>query len=176
MAILPPSGQSPRERYLACMRGEPMDRVPLVLEGLAYPTHKAAAEEPDALRREVALRIFQETHFAHGVPSYLNRYLVTPPQFIRRVSSHAENGNTIDTVKIDTPRGPYSAASRGNSSRTWITNGQWLQMNITSSPCCPSKSDSDTDWPVAASVRVKSGAFVPSGTMVDGVAAKVGSS
>jgi hypothetical protein len=118
---IPSSRQSPRERFLNCMRGEPLDRVPLMLEGLSYSTREAASGEPDTLRRDVALRIHEQTHFEYRVPSCLNRYLVTPPQFIRRVKSHRENGNTIDTAEIETPRGALVARTGRNatSRTTW---------------------------------------------------------
>src|ERR1700722_5804655 len=52
----------------------------------------------------------------------------------------------------------------------WITYGQWLHMKITSSADAPLKSASETSFPFVSG-KLKSGAFVPSGSMVEGVKA-----
>src|SRR5579863_357524 len=52
----------------------------------------------------------------------------------------------------------------------WITYGQWLQMNMTSNAGAPLKSASETVLPFVSG-REKSGATVPSGSMVEGVRA-----
>ncbi len=112
---------NPRERWLACMRGEPVDRVPLHLLGLHYPTREALRREPDPRRRELGERIFDQTHYQQSTPSQLNRYLVTPPQRIRLVQTEREGDNLIETHEIDTPRGALVCRTGRNqvSHTTW---------------------------------------------------------
>jgi len=96
---------NPRERILGAIRGEAVDMVPLVLPGcqLADPEELERIEDP--LRRELAERVFDEMHFEVGVPSFVNRMLVTPPQ---RISTHSEplpDGRRRTRGTIHTPRG-----------------------------------------------------------------------
>ena len=51
-----------------------------------------------------------------------------------------------------------------------FTNGQWLEMKATTTPCSPSRSAKETFKP-SVSESWKSGAGVPKGNMVEGVAA-----
>ena len=76
-----------------------------------------------------------------------------------------------------TPRAIYSRPSRANSPRTCLTNGQWLQMNITSSAGAPAKSPSRTIFPrpfpsgFVTSGSAKPGAAIPSSGIVESVRA-----
>ena len=96
---------NPRERYLRCVRGEAVDRVPISLEGLSYPTREALAREPDPLKRDVAERLFERMHYGHGHRSGENRCLVTDPRYMRLVKVEEREGERIHTHEIDTPRG-----------------------------------------------------------------------
>jgi len=68
------------------------------------------------------------------------------------------------------PRGWYSRASAANPARRWRTNGQWLQMKATSSAGAAPQSASAWRRP-SQSGSAKSGAGVPSGSIVEGVRA-----
>jgi hypothetical protein len=73
------------------MRGEPVDRVPLKLEGL-YFADKDEARDPG--KREIVERTHDQVHFFHSWPSLISRYLVTPPQCTREVE-RVVDGDTI---------------------------------------------------------------------------------
>jgi len=112
---------TPRERWLRCMRGEPVDRVPLHLEGLHYASREQLAAEPDALRRDVADRIFDQTHFEVHAPAHVNRYLITPRQFMREVGREQQGDAEIATGEIRTPKGSlvYRTGRNPGSHTTW---------------------------------------------------------
>lgn len=102
---------TPRNRFLAVMRGEPVDRVPLLLEGFHYP---AMAMVSEAGKREILRRVHHELNFYHSTQSFVNRYLVTPLQRIRNVDQTTRNGETITTSEIDTPLGILTAVTGTN--------------------------------------------------------------
>ena len=77
---------------LAALGGREVDRVPLDLSGFQFRTRAEAEALDDPLRREVALRVHDETIFRHGVSSHVNRMLVTPPQRIRRETTPLPGG------------------------------------------------------------------------------------
>jgi hypothetical protein len=64
------------------------------LEGIANP-----------LQREIAERVFDRTAYRVGVPSHVNRYLVTPPQRMRSTKKELPDGRTETSGVIDTPNG-----------------------------------------------------------------------
>ncbi len=113
---------SPRERFLAALRGEKVDRVPIHLLGFNFSNREQVASLKDPARREIAERIFDQTIFIHSIPSYINRYLVTPPQRIRVVERREdENGLTL-VSEIDTPKGRLKAVTSRNKisgNTTW---------------------------------------------------------
>ncbi|MBN1673372.1 MAG: hypothetical protein JXR37_20170 [Kiritimatiellae bacterium] len=112
---------NPRERYLRCVRGERVDCVPLFLEGLSYSSREELAQEPDALKRDVAERLFDYMHYWHLARGAGNRYLMTPGHRIRTVHTEERGGNIITTREIDTPKGPLSSVVGQNkqSRTTW---------------------------------------------------------
>lgn len=105
---------NPRDRYLAAIRGQEVDRVPLFLEGFTFPDREALLAHPDPGRREVGLRVLEHVTFFTGVPSYVNRYLVTPPQRIRVVERLTRGRTVRTTSEIDTPRGTLTAVVEEN--------------------------------------------------------------
>ncbi|MCL5270079.1 MAG: hypothetical protein M1457_05925 [bacterium] len=109
---------NPRERLLAALRGRPVDRVPLVLEGFHYANGNNIK---DPGMREIFERIGAQLHFFHECPAFVNRYLVTPPQRLRETGREERNGETITTTEIDTPKGPLTAVTGCNrqSNTTW---------------------------------------------------------
>jgi len=109
---------NPRDRLLAALRGHPVDRVPLVLEGFHYASPEAA-EGPG--KREILERVGDQLHFFHGCPSYVNRYFVPPPQRIQETDREKRNGHVIVTREIDTPWGSLNAVTGRNTS----TNTTW---------------------------------------------------
>ena len=111
----------PRQCLLNAMRGRPVDRVPLVLEGF----HFRGREEVEALggsgRREIALRVLDQMHYAVRCGTGINRYLVTPGQFLREVSRIERDCAVEVTTEIDTPKGPLTAVTGRNAQ----TNTTW---------------------------------------------------
>src|SRR5690606_39059602 len=67
----------------------------------------------------------------------------------------------------------YSLAILTNWLFTWITNGQWLQMNIITVPCLPRSFSKLKNWSLTVSNKLKSGAFVPKAIIFEGVRAIV---
>jgi len=113
---------NPRERTLAALAGREVDRVPLDLPGFQFRTRGEAEGLDDPLLREVALRVFDETAFRHGVNSFVNRMLVTPPQRIRRETTPLPDGKRETRSVIDTPEGELTTISRWDpASRTGWT-------------------------------------------------------
>ena len=98
----------PKERMLAALRGEAVDRVPLDLAGFVFPTRQALEAHADPRRRSVAARVSDETSYGHQVPSYINRFLVTPPQRISTREEPLPGGGTRHLGRIDTPAGPLT--------------------------------------------------------------------
>ena len=107
---------------LAALAGREVDRAPLDLPGFQFRTRGEAEEILDPLRREVTLRVFDETAFRHGVNSFVNRFLVTPPQRIRRETTALPDGKRETRSIIDTPEGELTAINRWDpASRTGWT-------------------------------------------------------
>lgn len=102
---------SPRERLLAAVRGEPADRVPLVLEGFLHTRRAEIDALDDAARREIAARVFDRSHYWVHRGTGVNRYLVTPGQCMRRVSKVETDAGVEFTTEIATPRGPLTAVT-----------------------------------------------------------------
>jgi len=111
---------TPRERLLNAIRGEEVDRAPLVLPGLMFRTRAAVDQCPDPYKRSLAQRVFEHSTWRWNVPSFINRYLVTPPQ---RMAVEAETvcGGRRRTTVIDTPRGPLRAVTEWDpqAGTTW---------------------------------------------------------
>lgn len=109
---------TPRERFLGALRGDRIDRVPLDLHSFTHPTNKGLR---DPGMQEILDRIGEELAFLHTVPSEVNRYLVTPPQFMREVKREVRDGAVITTTEIDTPKGVLTAVTGTNeiSSTVW---------------------------------------------------------
>lgn len=112
---------TPRDRFLGCVRGRAVDRVPLYLEGLSYPTRNALANEPDPGRREVAERLFEKMHYHHRTPHCGNRWLMTPECRIRTVKEEETGEGITTTQEVDTPKGILTALTGRNptSHTTW---------------------------------------------------------
>lgn len=109
---------NPRERLLGAIKGDPIDRVPLVLEGFHYrPTD--TIEDPG--KQEILDRVGQQLHLFTPKPIYINRYLVTPECYIREVDKKQQNDETIITTEIETPIRPLTAITGMNaaSNTTW---------------------------------------------------------
>jgi len=94
-----------RERYLAALRGEPVDRVPLRLEGFTAPARSELAKIDDPVRREIAERAFDHVPAFIGRDTFVNRHLVTPPRFIRKVREEDRSDGVYTTTEITTPKG-----------------------------------------------------------------------
>jgi len=112
---------APRERWLNCMRGEPVDRVPLHLEGFHVESRQNLEDWADLRKRELAERLFDEIHFWFHVPSHVNRYLVTAPQRVRATKKDQTTEGVVTTGEIDTPKGNLTFCTGRNpeSNTTW---------------------------------------------------------
>ena len=112
---------TPRERLLTTLKGGIADRVPLMLPGFDFRTHAAIDAHPDLLRREVAHRVFDGVTYRVQVESYVNRYLVTPPQCIRPETKSLPNGFSETHGVIDTPKGDLTFTTQYDplSGTTW---------------------------------------------------------
>ncbi len=110
---------TPRERVLATLRGEEADRVPLLLEGFH---HASLDEVNEPAKLEIAERIHDRVHYFVSCPSFVNRYLVTPPQRMREIDRKEKNGELTVTTEIQTPKGKLTAVKRRNktSDTSWI--------------------------------------------------------
>jgi hypothetical protein len=109
----------PRDRFLGCVRGQEVDRVPLCVEALMYRSRDAVRDERDLLKREVVERMFEHTHFFHVVPSGINRHLITPPQRVALVKKEQDADTVTTWSAIDTPKGELSyVVARNSTSRT----------------------------------------------------------
>ena len=106
---------NPRDRLLAALRKEKPDRVPLVLHGLIFPTRERIDALQDPARREIAHRIFDETAAEVRLGSHVNRYFVTPPQFMKGRDVPKKDGTVTTTTEIRTPRGPLTAVTERNA-------------------------------------------------------------
>ena len=106
---------NPRNRLIETLKGRKADRVPLMLEGF----HFASRADVDAIRdpglREIAHRIFDYTAYFVSCPSFVNRYLVTPPQRIVEIGREEQDGNVTITSEIHTPKGKLTAVTRRNA-------------------------------------------------------------
>jgi len=100
---------NPRERLMRTLRGERGDRVPLMLDGFEFMSRAEVDAAPDAGVREIANRIFDCTAAFVACPSFVNRYLVTPPQYIKEVARAEREGKVFITSVVDTPRGKLTA-------------------------------------------------------------------
>ncbi|MFC1479521.1 uroporphyrinogen decarboxylase family protein [Planctomycetota bacterium] len=112
---------TPRERILAVMRGDPVDMVPLLIGGFAYRDKTGLANDPDPGKKEISERIIDNTSYFEVVSSNINRYLVTPPQFIKEVKREEKDDCIIITKEIETPKGNLTAITGQNpaASTTW---------------------------------------------------------
>ena len=112
---------TPRERLLTTLKGGTPDRVPLVLPGFDFISRDALEAHPDPLRREVARRVFDHTTYRVQVPSYINRYLVTPPQRIHTTTRDIAQGFQETHGIIDTPKGNLTFTTQQDpiSDTTW---------------------------------------------------------
>ena len=61
---------NPRQRLLGALRGEKIDRVPLILEGFHYASKD---DLTDPTKGEILDRVFDQAHFFHQVPAPVNR-------------------------------------------------------------------------------------------------------
>ncbi len=113
---------NPRERILGAMRGDEIDRVPMIMHGLMCQSHDQIDRAADPLRRKLMERVVDETHFTVQVPSYINRMLVTPPQRFSANQNMLPNGNRQVLGTIDTPKGElhYESIWDPKSQTSWM--------------------------------------------------------
>jgi len=110
-----------RNRFIETLKGRKADRVPLMLEGFLFASQAEIDAEADPAKREIAHRVFDCSASFVLCTSYVNRYLVTPPQFINEVSREEQNANVTVTTEINTPNGKLTAITTQNS----LTETTW---------------------------------------------------
>ncbi len=137
-----------RERFLATLRGQPVDRVPLLLngflynedgyllcreegydwrnssrrsvgEGFIFNNHTEIDREPDHLKREICHRAVDLCPIVLTWPSYENRYFMIPPDSIDEASRLREPGVIQTTVTIRTPKGNLTSVISRNDYTIW---------------------------------------------------------
>ncbi|MEW6356331.1 MAG: uroporphyrinogen decarboxylase family protein [Planctomycetota bacterium] len=110
-----------RDRLLNTIQGKRADRVPINLDGFLYNNREQIDKLSDAGRREVAHRIFKHQAVFVEWPSCINRYLITPGQFIKHTRQKDKDGNVTLTAEINTPKGKLTAVTGQNalSNTTW---------------------------------------------------------
>ena len=97
---------NPRELFLGVMRGETIDRVPLVLEGFACATLGQIAAVEDPGRREIMERSFAYLAAPVAAGYMGNRTLMIPEDSFTTMASRKDGrGRTIDRVSVKTPKG-----------------------------------------------------------------------
>jgi hypothetical protein len=96
---------TPRERYLQTLKTGKADRVPLELPGFQHKSQSQVDGLEDPLRKEIAGRLFDGTHYFMDHPSGINRYLVTPDQFIETEEEVLANGDRRIRGVIPTRKG-----------------------------------------------------------------------
>ena len=71
----------------------------------------------------VAERVYEATSYRHSIPSFVNRYLVTPPQRMRSRREELPGGGSRTMGQIDTPKGILTFASEYDADQdtTWQT-------------------------------------------------------
>jgi hypothetical protein len=82
------------------------------LPGFHARSRKEALALDDPLKREIAARVFDDTHYEVGVSSRINRMLVTPPQRIHTETRTLPHGEEQTTGSIDTPEGALTFETR----------------------------------------------------------------
>lgn len=110
------------ERFLKAIKGEKVDRVPLHILGFNYKSLEEIKEIKCPKRREIAQQIFNETIYIHQVPSYINRYLVTPPEYIQERKREKNNKEEKTLWEIKTSEGNLSAITvknKNSGNTTW---------------------------------------------------------
>jgi len=110
-----------RERFIETLRGGKADRVPLMLDGFLFASRAEIDALTDPRQREIAHRLFDYCAAFENCPSEVNRYLVTPPQFMREKDRKERDGTVIVTTEIATPKGPLTAITSQNplTRTTW---------------------------------------------------------
>ena len=106
---------NPRNRLIETLRGKKADRVPLMLEGFHFPSRADVDAIQDPGLREIPCRVFDDTAYFVSCPSWINRYLVTPPQRIREIGREERHGDVTITSEIETPKGKLTAITRRNA-------------------------------------------------------------
>lgn len=109
---------TPRERFLNTLAGKITDRVPLDLLGfnkhnsptvdgfIDFPSYEEVFRRADPGRVEIEERLREKTTVQYPIHSWINRYLVTPPQRIEeKILKRTDAEIEIERI-IDTPKGP----------------------------------------------------------------------
>jgi hypothetical protein len=110
-----------RDRFLAALRGQQVDRVPLHLDGFDLPAGQNVEQVADPLLRRLIRRIVPHNIAFYWGRPFDNRYLMTPRKNYRVRSETTDAEGTTTVVEIPTPKGPLTAATR----KDCLTNTIW---------------------------------------------------
>ncbi len=112
---------TPRERFLNILRGQPVDRIPLDMQGFnnhyspavegwyGFPSYLEVHQYSDPGYEELAARIEDKCIAQYHIPSWANRYLVTPRQRIHETTAGKSGDRERFIREIDTPKGQLHA-------------------------------------------------------------------
>lgn len=125
---------TPRERFLRVLKHQPADRVPLDIQGFNnhwsptvegwsdFPSTEELSQQDSPKILELYDRLKDKNTIQHCVPTWINRYLVTPPQRIEEVVTGEDSDARYFKRLIDTPKGPLTAQlkrSRDSYGMVW---------------------------------------------------------
>jgi len=111
------AAMTPRERFLSVLRGQPVDRIPLDMQGFnnhyspavegwyGFPSYAEVRQNSDPGYEEIAARVEDKCIAQYHVPSWANRYLVTPRQWIHETTVGRKGDRVRYVREIDTPKG-----------------------------------------------------------------------
>ena len=111
-----------RNRIIETLKRNQVDKTPIFLKAFQLITSREQiAQISDPGKREIGGRVFDLQHGFLDVPSGINRYFITPKQYIRENGQRTVDGNVLTTSKLTTPKGDLTAIIGTNR----ITDTKW---------------------------------------------------
>lgn len=111
-----------RNRIIETLKGNHADKTPIFLKSFrSITSYDQIALISDHGKREIGERVFNLQHGFLDIPSGINRYLVTPKQYIKETGRKTVGGNVLITSRLITPGGDLTAVIGTNQ----ITDTKW---------------------------------------------------